>query len=351
MLMRAIAFRTHGPPQVLEELEVEIPDAPLAGQVRVRVAAVALNHLDLWIRRGLPHLKLELPHRLGSDIAGTIEAIGDGVRGKSFSFDVGAEVLLQPGVSCGICEACLRGRDNFCRQYKMLGENTHGGYGELLDVPAANLLPRPTKLSLEASAALPLVTLTAWQMLIEKAKVLRGETVLVHAAGAGVSTMAIQIAKAFGARVITTSTSAQKLVRARALGADEVIDTSTQDFVAEARRLTGKRGVDVVIEHVGGETFSKSLLAMANGGRLVTCGATSGATPPIDLRHVFFRQLDVLGSTMGSKAHLIAAMRLVEAGAIAPVVDRVLPFTEGGAREAHRALEAREAFGKIVLKR
>jgi NADPH:quinone reductase-like Zn-dependent oxidoreductase len=198
------------------------------------------------------------------------------------------------------------------------------------------------------------VTLTAWQMLVEKAQVKRGDVVLVHAAGAGVSIAAIQIARALGARVIATSTSAKKLERARSLGAlgpHETIDTSQADFVAEARKLTGKRGVDVVIEHVGGETFTKSLLALTNGGRLVTCGATSGATPPIELRHVFFRQLQVLGSTMGSKAHLIAALRFVEEGAIRPVVDRVLPFTAEGAREAHRALEGREAFGKIVLRR
>ena len=356
MQMRAIAFRTHGGPEVLEDVEFTIPDAPPPGYARVRVTACALNHLDLWMRRGLPHLKLELPHRLGSDVAGTIEALPSGAersnvvsRGPEWS--VGAQVILSPGISCGACEACLSGRDNFCRQYKMLGENTHGGYGELLDVPMANLLPQPPSLSIEEGAALPLVSLTAWQMVVDKAKVKRGDVVLVHAAGAGVSTAAIQIAKSLGARVIATSTSAAKLERARALGADEVIDTSKQDFVAEVKRLTGKRGADVCIEHVGGDTFSKSLVALVNGGRLVTCGATSGFTPPIDLRHVFFRQLEVLGSTMGSKSALFSVLRLVQSGLLRPVVDRVLPFTAEGAREAHRVLEGREAFGKVVMKR
>ena len=349
--MRAIAFRRPGPIDVLEELEVTIPDAPAAGHVRVRVEACALNHLDLWVRRGLPHLALELPHRLGSDIAGVVHAIGPGARPPGVPWDVGASVMVQPGLSCGACAACLSGRDNFCRHYKLLGENIHGGYGEFVDVPAANLILRPPALSVAEAAAVPLTFLTAWQMVVDKAAVRRGETVLVHAAGAGVSIVAIQLAKALGAQVIATSTRASKLERARALGADETIDTSTQDFVAETRRMTGKRGVDVVIEHVGGETFSKSLLAMTRGGRLVTCGATSAPTPPIDLRHVFFRQLQVLGSTMGSKAHLLSAVAWIEAGTLRPIVDRVLPFTVEGAREAHRALEASEAFGKIVLQR
>lgn len=346
MKIRAIAFERNGPPEVLEEMQVEIPDQPPPGHVRVRVAAVALNHLDLWVRRGLPNLKLTLPHRLGSDIAGSVEAVGEG----AVAPEAGTRVLVSPGVSCGTCEACLSGRDNLCRRYRILGENTNGGYAELLDVPAANILPWPARLSFEEAAAIPLTFLTAWQMVVERARVGRDDVVLVHAAGAGVSVAAIQMAKAHGARVIATSTSAQKLERARELGADEVIDTTTQDFVAERKRLTGKRGVDVVIEHVGGDVFARSLLAMANGGRLVTCGATAGPTPQVDLRHVFFRQLQVLGSTMGSKGSLFAILREVERGALRPVVDRVLPLTADGAREAHHVLEGRGAFGKIVLK-
>ena len=348
MKMRAIAFARFGGPEVLESMEVELPDRPPAARVRVRVRAVALNHLDLWVRRGLPHLKLELPHRLGSDVAGTLEAVGEGAQLRA-GLGVGDEVIVSPGLSCGTCEACLLGRDNFCRDYRLLGENTHGGYGDFLDLPAANVLARPLRLSLAEASALPLVALTAFQMVVDRGRLARSEVVLVHAAGSGVSSAAIQIARAVGARVIATTSSAAKIERARALGAHEVIDTSAQDFVKEARRLTGKRGVDLVIDHVGGETFEKSLLALRNGGRLVTCGATSGPTPQIDLRHVFFRQLEVIGSTMGSKAHLLAALRMVDEGALRPVVDRVLPRTVEGAREAHRVLEAREAFGKIVL--
>jgi NADPH:quinone reductase-like Zn-dependent oxidoreductase len=347
MKIRAIAFQQHGGPEVLEELDVDIPDRPPAGMVRVRISAVALNHLDLWIRRGLPNLKVKFPRRLGADIAGVVEAIGEGATAPP----IGTRVVLAPGYSCGACEACLRGHDNLCRRYGIFGEHSDGGYGELLDVPSANVLGWPGELSIAEVAAIPLTFLTAWQMVVEKGAVKRGDVVLVHAAGAGVSVAAIQIAKAFGARVIATSTSAAKLDRARTLGADETIDTTNQDFVAEARRLTGKRGVDLIIEHVGGDIFAKSILALTNGGRLVTCGATSGATPPIDLRHVFFRQLQVLGSTMGSKGSLFAILREFERGALKPVIDRVLPFTVDGAREAHRALEAREAFGKIVLQR
>lgn len=347
MRIRAIAFRGHGGPEVLEDLEVEIADRPAPGMVRIRTEAVALNHLDLWTRRGLPGLKVQFPHRLGADIAGSIDSIGDGATAPA----IGTRVLLAPAVSCGACEACLSGRDNLCRRYGILGEHTHGGYGELLDVPSANVLPWPSTLELADGASIPLTFLTAWQMVVDRGQVSRDHTVLVHAAGAGVSVAAIQIAKSRGARVIATSTSAAKLERARALGADETIDTTKADFVAEVKRLTGKRGADLVIEHVGGEVFAKSVLATATGGRIITCGATAGFTPTLDLRHVFFRQLQVIGSTMGSKASLFPILREFERGALKPVVDRVLPFTVEGAREAHRVLEAREAFGKVVLVR
>jgi NADPH:quinone reductase-like Zn-dependent oxidoreductase len=349
MKIQAIGFRTHGGPEVLEDLEVEIPDRPAPGQVRVQVSAVALNHLDLWVRRGLPNWKLPLPHRLGSDVVGTIHAVSDGA--EVAVPPLGTTVVLAPAISCGACEACTRGRDNACRRYRILGESTTGGYGAFLDVPAANVFPVPASIGVAEAAAIPLTFLTAWQMVVDKARVGRGDVVLVHAAGAGVSVAAIQIAKLFGARVIATSTSAQKLERARGLGADEVVDTTREDFVAESRRLTGKRGVDVVIEHVGGETLGKSLLALANGGRLVTCGATSAPITPIDLRHVFFRQLEILGSTMGARASMYPILREVAAGTLRPVVDRTLPFTADGAREAHRLLETRAAFGKIVLVR
>jgi NADPH:quinone reductase-like Zn-dependent oxidoreductase len=327
---------------VLVRETIDLPD-PGPREVRVRVRAAAVNHLDLWVRRGLPNLKLEYPHRLGSDIVGEIEALGPGAR----SGKVGEKVVVNPGVSCGVCERCLSGQDNLCRQYAILGEHISGGYSRHVNIPDANVLPYPGDMPFTQVAAVPLVFLTAWQMLVDKGQVHPGQTVLVQAASSGVSSAAIQIAKLHGARVITTTSSDAKAQRARALGADEIINYTTQDFVAEVRRLTGRRGADLVVEHVGGETMSKSVLAAAAGGRIMTCGATAGFEPKIDLRHVFFRQVEIRGSTMGSKGSLFGILEHVKAGRLKPVVDRVLPLWE--AREAHRVLEAREAFGKVVL--
>jgi NADPH:quinone reductase-like Zn-dependent oxidoreductase len=346
MQTEAIVLREHGGPEVLHLETIDLPE-PGPREVRVRVHAVALNHLDVWTRRGLPHLKHQYPHRLGADVAGTLDAVGPGAHLPP-GLKVGDKVLVNPGLSCGVCAQCLAGRDNLCRDYKILGESTQGGYARHLNVPDANLLPFPEPLSFTDAAALPLVFLTAWQMLAKKAKVRPGETVLVQAAGSGVSSAAIQIAKnVFGARVITTTGTDEKALRARAIGADHVINYATHDFVAECKRLTGKKGVDVVIEHVGGDVFVKSVLAAAWGGRVVTCGATAGFTPSIDLRQVFFRQVEILGSTMGSKSDLFEVLEHVRAGKLRPVVDRVLPLAS--AAEAHRLLEERKAFGKVVL--
>lgn len=344
-LCRAIVLHAHGDldaPGVLEPAEVDVPD-PAPGQVRVRVRAVALNHLDLWVRRGLPGLKLAYPHRLGSDIVGEVESVGAGVT----HLRPGERTLVAPGVSCGVCERCAAGDDNLCPRYAILGESTHGGYIELVNVPAVNALPYPGDLPFEQAAAVPLTFLTAWQMVVERAKVRPGEIVLVQGAGSGVGVAAIQIARLHGARVWATAGSDAKCERALALGAERCFNYATQDFVAEVKALTGKRGVDAVIEHVGGDTFVKSVLAVGRGGRVVTCGATSGFKPDLDLRQVFFRNVQVLGSTMGRRATLFAIVREVESGRLRPVVDRVLPLA--AAREAHRALEARAAFGKIVL--
>jgi NADPH:quinone reductase-like Zn-dependent oxidoreductase len=342
MQTEAMVMRRTGGPDVLERATIELPE-PGPREVRVRVRAVAVNHIDLWARRGLPHFRYDFPHRLGADIAGEIDALGPGATNAK----VGDAVLVNPGLSCGACERCLLGEDVFCRRYRILGENTQGGYARHVVVPDANLLPKPARLSFTDAAAIPLCFLTAWQMVVRKAEVRAGQTVLVQAAGSGVSSAAIQIAKMLGARVITTTSTAEKAAHAKALGADEVIDYTTQDFVAECKRLTDKRGVDAVIEHVGGEVFAKSILAAAWGGRVVTCGATTGFTPEIDLRYVFFRQVEVLGSTMGPKGDLFGVLRLVEEGKLRPVVDRVLPLWS--AREAHELLEARKVFGKIVL--
>jgi NADPH:quinone reductase-like Zn-dependent oxidoreductase len=342
MKTEAVVLRSHGASDVLQRETIELPE-PGAREVRVRVRAVALNHLDIWVRRGIPNLKLEYPHRLGSDVVGEIDALGPGARGAK----VGEKVVVNPGVSCGVCERCLSGRDNLCRRYAILGEHTSGGYSRHMVVPDANLLPYPGDLPFTQVAAVPLAFLTAWQMVVDKGRVAPGQTVLVQAAGSGVSSAAIQIAKLHGARVIATAGSDAKGERAKALGADHVVNYATQDFVAEAKRLTDKRGVDLVVEHVGGEVMARSVLAAASGARIVTCGATAGFEPKIDLRHVFFRQIEILGSTMGSKGSLFRILEHVKAGTLKPVVDRVLPLWE--AREAHRVLEAREAFGKVVL--
>jgi NADPH:quinone reductase-like Zn-dependent oxidoreductase len=342
MQTEAMVMRATGGPEVLERATIELAE-PGPREVRIRVRAVALNHIDLWARRGLPHFRYEFPHRLGADVVGEVEALGPGVK----SAKVGDRVVVNPGLSCGACERCLLGQDTFCRSYKIMGENTQGGYARHIVVPDANLLPMPKGLSFTDAAAIPLCFLTAWQMVVRKAQVRPGQTVLVQAAGSGVSSAAIQIAKMLGARVITTTSTDEKAARAKALGADEVINYTTQDFVAECKRLTDKKGADVVIEHVGGEVFAKSILAAAWGGRVVTCGATTGFTPEIDLRHIFFRQVEVLGSTMGPKGDLFGILRLVEAGKLKPVVDRVLPLWS--AVEAHRLLEERKVFGKIVM--
>lgn len=345
MTMQAMVIREHGGPEVLRAEALPIPE-PGPGEVRVRVRAVAQNHLDVWVRRGGPAFHLEYPHRLGADIAGELDALGPGVDAKVVGA-VGGKVVVQPGLSCGRCAACLGGQDNLCRFYRILGENAQGGYAEYLVVPAVNLAPYPERLDFAHAAASLLPFLTAWQMVVRKARVAPGDTVLVHGAGSGIGVAAIQIAKLHGARVIATAGGAAKLARARALGADVTIDYTAQDFAAVCRAETGKRGVDAVIEHVGGEVFAASVKAVRAGGRIVTCGATAGFHPAIDLRHIFFRQIEVLGSTMGSKADLLAVLGHVAAGRLSPVVDRVLPLAR--AADGHRALEAREVFGRVVL--
>ncbi len=341
MAMTAMVLREHGGPDVLERAQLPTPE-PGPGEVRVRVRAVALNHLDLWVRRGGPAFKLDYPHRLGSDIAGTIDAVGPGGHAE-----VGQRVVVQPGVSCGRCAQCLAGADNLCRYYKILGENTQGGYADYIVVPEVNLAPYPERLDFPQAASVILPFLTAWQMVVRKGKVAPGEVVLVHGAGSGIGVAAIQIAKLHGARVITTASTDDKLERARQLGADVGINYGERDFTAECRELTDKRGVDLVIEHVGGEVFAKSVRAVRAGGRIVTCGATSGFHPQIDLRHIFFRQVEVLGSTMGSKGDLLTVLGHVAAGRLHPVVHTVMPLAL--AANAHRILENRGAFGKVVL--
>lgn len=340
--MKAIAMRAHGGPEVLRLEELPDPE-PGPGEVRIRVRAVGVNHLDIWVRDGWPGLKLAWPHRLGADVAGVVEGLGPGVKGVA----AGDEVLVNPGLSCGRCRECLLGRDVFCRSYSILGEHVSGGYAELVVVPAANVLPKPPALSFEEAACVPLTFLTAWHALVARAELRAGEVALVHAAGSGVGVAAVQIAKLLGATVIATAGSDAKCEKALALGADHAVNYETTDFVQEAKRLTGKRGVDVVFEHVGKKTWEKSILALTTGGRLVTVGATTGYDPPTDLRHVFYRSLSLLGSTMGSKGELFDVLALVRAGKLRPVLDRVLPLADAVA--AQKLLADRAQFGKIVL--
>ena len=341
--MKAALFRRHGGAEVMEIADVPAP-APGFGEILVNVRAVALNHIDLWLRNGLPALKVPLPHVAGGDVCGIVAGLGPGVRWPK----EGDRVVLNPGMSCGHCVLCLSGRDNLCGDFTMLGEQTWGGEAEYVVVPAVNAVPAPAHISDTDLAAVPTVFTTAWQMLVDKAAVKPGETVLVLAAGSGVGSAAIQIAKLHGAHVIATASTQKKLDAARALGADEVFNYTTEDLVTEVKRLTGRRGVDIAVEHTGAATFPKVLLATAKGGRIVTCGATDGYEPPLNLRHVFWRQLSILGSTMSPKARLHTVLDLVAAGKLSPVVDRVLPLTQ--IIEAHRALESREVFGKVVLR-
>jgi NADPH:quinone reductase-like Zn-dependent oxidoreductase len=341
--MRAAVVRAHGD---LDAVSVETVPVPVPGpdEVLLRVRAAGLNHLDLWVRKGVPGHTFPLPMILGCDFSGEVVAVGSSaVR----NVRVGDAVCVAPGFSCGTCEACLAGNDNLCRSYGIYGETRDGGCAEYAVVRAANVLPKPPEMSFEGAAAWPLAFLTAWHMLAVRAAVRPGETVLVHAAGSGVGSAAVQIAKVLGAKVIATASTAAKLARARELGADETVNHTEEDFVQAVRRITGKRGVEVVFEHTGAATWAGSVRSLVWGGRLVTCGATSGAEAKIDLRVLFFKQLSLLGSTMGSRAELHTILGLIRSGKLRPVVDRVLPLAD--VREAHRVLSGREQFGKVIL--
>jgi len=341
--VKAILFRQHGAPEVLQFTDVPDPE-PRPTEVLVRVRACALNHLDLWVRGGLPNVPIPLPHIPGSDVAGEIAKVGSEVT----TVRVGQKVVLAPGVSCGKCSACISGFDNRCRQFSNLGYMIDGGCAEFVRAPEANCLPYPENLSFEEASAVPLVFQTAWHMLVDRAQLQPGEDVLVLGAGSGVGSAAIQIAKFFGAHVITTAGSDTKLEKARQLGADHVINHKTQKIREEVRRITNKRGVDVVFEHVGTATWDDSLASLALAGRLVTCGSTTGYDAKLDLRFLFSRQLSLLGSYMGLKSELHTIMKLVAAGHLKAVVDRTFPLAEAAA--AHTYLESGQQFGKVVLK-
>lgn len=341
--MQAYRIARHGGPEVLEWTELPDPQ-PRADEVLIEVRACALNHLDLWVRRGVEGVTYPLPLIPGSEIAGEVASVGDLVEGV----EPGQPVLIAPGLSCGHCDRCSAAEDMYCREYGILGEHRDGGYAEMLVVPRRNVLPLPRGLSYVEAAALPLVFMTAWRMLTARADLQPLEDILIHAAGSGVSSAAIQIAKLLGARhIIATAGGAAKLERAVELGATHALDYREDGWAKEARKITGGKGVDVVFDHVGGEVFEQSFRALGWAGRVVLCGATTRPDARISLRAVFWKSLSILGSTMGSLAELRTVLRHVEAGRLRPVVDRALPLAEAPA--AQKMLESREQFGKIVL--
>ncbi|MGA7907657.1 MAG: zinc-binding dehydrogenase [Candidatus Sulfotelmatobacter sp.] len=338
--MKAVRIHEFGGPEVLTYEDV--PDPQLRkDQVMVRVRACALNHLDVWVRKGLPGVKL--PHILGSDVAGEVLEVGEYAAG----FKPGQRVLLAPMHFCGHCPKCVAGLQNQCHEFTVLGNGVDGGDCELIAAPAANVIPIPDGLEFNQAASLPLVFVTAWHMLVGRAGVRPGQTVLVLGAGSGVGIAAIQIAKLFHCRVITTAGNEAKLEKARALGADFGINHYKQRISEEVRKITGKEGVDIVTEHVGAATWDESMKSLKSSGTLVTCGATTGPEVRIDLRHLFARQLTLLGSYMGTMGELYEVLGHVFAGRLKPVVDRVLPMRE--IRAAHEYLEKSQMFGKVVV--
>lgn len=343
--MRALTISAHGGiEQITYKTDVAEPAIAVPTEVRVRIHAAALNHLDLFVVNGVPGVTITKDWILGADGAGVVDAVGSAVT----NVKPGDRVLLNPGVSCRECEYCREGDQPLCVKYGILGEHRPGTLADLIVVPAVNAYVIPADVSWEVAAAFPLATLTAWRMLVSRAKLRAGETVLIWGIGGGVALAALQIAKRIGARVFVTSGSAEKLARARALGADETFDHHQQDVAKEIRALTAKRGVDVVVDNVGAATWKRSLLALGKRGRLVTCGGTSGPIVESDVRRMFWNHLTLMGSTMGNDAEFAAIMGALAEGALVPPVDSVFPLAEG--RAAFARLESAQQFGKIVVR-
>ena len=340
--MMCVRIHEHGGPEKLIYEDIAVPKVG-AGDVLVNVKATSLNHIDLWVRKGLPGVKFHLPMIPGVDAAGIVAQKGDAVS----HVKTRDRVVVAQGISCGHCKHCLNGNDNLCKDYILIGEHRDGADAEYLAVPGRNVLPLSEKISFEAAAAAALVFLTAWQMLVDKAQVKPGDDVLVNGVSSGVGSAALQIAKLFGARVIATTSRDEKAARAKELGADEVVNYKKQNVLDEVRRVTGKKGVEIIIDHVGKSVWDQSIKSLTKGGRLVTCGVTSGHEAITDLRYVFYKQLQILGSTMGRKGDLITILKFIEQGKLRPVIDRVLPLQQ--VREAHRIIEEGKQFGKIVL--
>jgi NADPH:quinone reductase-like Zn-dependent oxidoreductase len=329
--MKAVRVSKPGGIDALEVVDVPDP-VPGPGELTLDVKAAGVNHLDLWVRKGLPVAKY--PIILGSDGAGIVR-------------ETGKRALLSPATSCGTCEFCSSGDKPLCVKYTIYGEHVNGTQAQTICVPAANLIPFPDTISFEEAAAAPLVYLTAWRMLITRGRLAPSEDVLIWSAGAGVGVAALQIAKLAGARVIATASSDEKCAKLRDLGADFVLNHAREDVVRRIRELTAKRGVDIVVDYIGRDTWARSVQIVRRGGRIVTCGATSGHDPAEDLRQIFFRQLEVIGCTMGNDKELQDALRPIFEGRIRPVIDSVLPLAD--VASAHQRIEQRAAFGKIVL--
>jgi len=341
--MKAIRIHEHGGPEVLKLDDIPSPKLQ-ADEVLIRVKTAGMNHLDIWVRKGIPGVPL--PMIMGSDAAGVIEEVGSLVQGD-FTFQQGDEVLHTPIRSCGHCRFCEQGQENLCRRFHIPGESVPGVQAQWIAVPARYVLPKPQSLNWAEAAALPLASMTAYHMLLNKVGLSYGQTILIYGASGGVGSSAIQIAKALGAQVITTAGDTLKAKKAKSLGADFVIDYKQQDVGRTVRELTEGRGVDVVFEHTGQQTWNDSLRALRKGGKLVTCGATTGPVVKIDLRNLFIKHQQLIGSTMGTRHDLRAILQMTESGHLKPPVGRIFPFSQ--VKEAHRYLEEGRHFGKVVL--
>lgn len=343
--MKAMLFHEHGGTDVLRYEEIAEP-IPGHQDVLFKVYAIGMNRNDLWAREGLPGVKFALPHISGSDASGVVVAVGDAVE----DIKPGDEIVVHPWISCRSCEACTSGHEYFCRKGKIWGFQTgplDGGYAEYAKIPHFNAVRKPASLDFVQGASIPLVLLTVWHMLVTRADLRAGETVLVWGAGSGIGVIAIQLAKVLGARVIATAGNEEKMAKASELGADLVLNHHQDDVVKAVKQFTAGRGVEVVFEHPGEATWERSLAALAWGGRLVICGNTTGYLPKTDLRFLFNKQLNLLGSHQGSKAELLQALKFVESGLIKPVVWRTFPLKD--AAQAQETMYAGKHFGKLVL--
>ena len=340
--MKAVRIHKHGGPEVLHY--EEIPDPTCGNQdVLVQMKASSINHLDIWVRQGIPGWKVSLPLIPGSDGAGVVVAKGEGVK----DLVTGDKVLIIPNISCGHCEFCSNGDDNLCPEYGIVGETCNGCDAELVALPRRNVIPIPKNLTYEEAAAIPLVFMTAWHMLVTKAQVKPEQFVLVLAGGSGVGSAAIQIAKLHGAKVIATASSDDKLEKAKSLGADFLINHYKETISEKVKQFTEGRGVDVVVEHVGKATWQESLKSLAKCGKIVTCGATTGADVSINLNHLFYKHQQIIGSTMATRGELFEIMNFVRQKKLKPVIDKEFPIQE--IAEAHKYVESGKQFGKVIL--